>query len=108
MSAEGALFSDPSINSNAAYRNFLSSNFADASPSLINTIESLYPDPSFFGKYKTQFDRLQSTVGEAVIACNCRYIAKAYAGNVWNFQVSVPVSPQSRHRHRERLPTLDP
>src|SRR5690606_2516245 len=49
-----------------------------------------YPSPSLFTPYDTQFGRTAAMIGEFVVSCNVREIAKAYQGKAWSYNFAVP------------------
>lgn len=89
-SNEGILFTDPTKILNSQVDALLKQNFPNATASIYTTIETLYPEPSLFGTFQTNFARLSTLIGEWVVSCNTRYLATAYAGRAWGYQFSVP------------------
>jgi carboxylesterase type B len=89
-SNEGIIFADPSKIFNSQVDEVIKNNFPNMMTANTATLESLYPDPSILGPFLTNFARLSQLIGDYVVTCNVRAIAKAYAGNVWAYQFSVP------------------
>jgi carboxylesterase type B len=89
-SNEGVIFADPTKVLNSQFDALLKSNFPGMTTANFKKLEKLYPEPSIFGPFSTNYQRLVQFVGDWVVACNVRAVAKAYAGKVWSYQFSVP------------------
>lgn len=89
-SNEGILFTDPTKILNSQVDALLKQNFPNGTVSTYAAIKNLYPDPSLFGTFQTNFQRLSALIGEWVVTCNTRFLAAAYPGKAWGYQFSVP------------------
>jgi carboxylesterase type B len=89
-SNEGFIFINPNIVTSEKVNEFLDTNFPFANQTVRDQIVSYYPPPPVPGRYKTQFDRVASLVGEWDVTCNTRYLAQAYAGIAYTYRYSIP------------------
>lgn len=88
---EGLIFADPTKILNSQITSLLTANFPYASAAnLRKLLEDLYPPPSIFGPFFSNFERLSQVCGDWVAVCNARAVAAAYAGKAWAYQFSVP------------------
>lgn len=89
---EGPLFTAPSIQSDAALRQQLTTAYPYMPKSSINHIvEVLYP-PVFDGSYPytTQYQRATLIISEGVFTCNTYYLSKAYKNETYSYLFAVP------------------
>jgi len=90
-SHEGYIFAQTTYMDNANFNTLINYNYPNASGVMINQIETqLYPAPGLFKKYLTNYFRTSDLIGQWVISCNVRFLAKAYAGSVWTYVFAIP------------------
>ncbi|KAH8152829.1 uncharacterized protein LAJ45_03055 [Morchella importuna] len=89
-SNEGFLFADPTKILNSQIDALLKDNFPNATTQNLADLETLYPEPSLFGTFLTNYARLSAIIGEWVVTCNFRYLAQAFPTKSWGYQFSVP------------------
>lgn len=89
-SNEGFLFADPTKVFNDQVDALLRENFPNGTAQTYKDIEAQYPEPNLFGPFISNYDRLSTLIGEWVVTCNTRYLAKAYPGKAWGYQFSIP------------------
>ncbi len=88
MSNEGILFTNPTIVINSQAESLLNENFPNATAAARAELEELYPAPSLIGEFQTEFERLETLIGEWAVTCNNRFITDAYPGSVFSYQFS--------------------
>lgn len=88
-SNEGIIFTSTLPASNAQVRQLVKTTFQNATDATIDRILNLYPEPGLFKKYISNFARSADLIGQFIVSCNTRYLAKAYAGKAYNYQFSV-------------------
>lgn len=89
-SNEGIIFADPTKILNSQVDKLLASNFPSISTANMDALDDLYPNPSIFGPFFSNYERLVQLIGDWVVTCNVRAVAKAYAGKAWSYQFAVP------------------
>lgn len=89
-SEEGVIFADPLKIFNSDVDNLLKANFPNMTTANFNAMTKLYPYPGLLSEFLTNFGRLEQTIGDWVVNCNTRFLAKAYAGKAYGYVVTVP------------------
>jgi len=89
---EGLLFTSPFVTDQATYAAALQSTFPDASPSIINYIDSVLYPPDYSGAYGYTdiVQRTALTIAEYVFTCNTFYLDLALNNQTYAYQFSIP------------------
>lgn len=88
---EGLIFTSPESNDDAGYRKFLKSTYSNASPEMLDYIESkLYP-AVFDGKYgyTNQTERASITKAESEFTCKYGFLEAAYGMKAKSYRFTV-------------------
>ena len=91
-SNEGVFFTDPRVTSDEDLATFIRQQFPSIQDSVVSyIIDTLYP-AVYDGTqpYRNGLDRTIFINSELIFTCNTVYLAKAYGGNTYNYQFSVP------------------
>jgi acetylcholinesterase len=91
-SNEGVYFTDPRVTDDTALAAFIRRQFPGIQDSVVSTIvETLYP-AVYDGSqpYRNGVDRTIFIISELIFTCNTNYLGRAYGGNTYNYQFSVP------------------
>ncbi|KAF8246312.1 alpha/beta-hydrolase [Wilcoxina mikolae CBS 423.85] len=104
---EGMIFADPSELSESQVDELFATNFPAMTASNLQVLNQLYPKPPSLQSVlpilspllpslppslpnPENFIRVSDVIGDWVINCNTRYLAKAYAGRAYGYRFSVP------------------
>ena len=91
-SNEAVLFTDPRVTDDTSLAAFIRQQFPGIQDSVVSyIIETLYP-AVYDGTqpYQNGLDRSIFVMSELLFNCNTIYLARAYGGNTYNYQFSVP------------------
>jgi acetylcholinesterase len=89
---EGALFTNPSINSTEAIVTQLQESFANIPKSSIDYILNVLYPPVFDGShgYTTQFRRGDTLISEGIFTCNTNYLSTGFHNKTYSYLFAVP------------------
>lgn len=88
---EGLLFTSPFITNQSTYAESLQIALPDASPSVLNYLDSVLYPPVFTGQYgyTDQISRAAVTVAEIVFTCNAFFLDLAYGNQTYAYLFSI-------------------
>ncbi|KAI5781690.1 Alpha/Beta hydrolase protein [Peziza echinospora] len=90
-SNEGFLFANPAFDTEAEVTAMVTSNFPNATAAIRTQIlNTLYPKPTLFSEFPSNFLRLSKIIEDVIVTCNTRWLAQAYAGNAYNYVFAIP------------------
>jgi carboxylesterase type B len=82
---EGLIGADPAVQNTSAFNAYLAAYLPDASPEILNSIETDYYPPIFDNKsyygYNDTTSRLATLLGDRSIVCNVYYLLEAFGFN---------------------------
>lgn len=89
---EGPLFTAPSIQSDAALRQQLTTAYPYIPASSVDYVVNVLYPPVFDGSYPytTQYQRAALIISESVFTCNTYYLGKAYNNETYSYLFAVP------------------
>ena len=90
-SDEGFLFTDPRVDSDAAFENYIRVNYPCISDSAVDHLTNVLYPSVFDGSqpYRTQFDRASLLSGESSIECNAFYLDTAFGNKTYGYEFAV-------------------
>jgi acetylcholinesterase len=89
-SNEGLFFTNPALQTDTDYNDFISQLLPGALPAAVSYIEEILYPPIYNGSYPctTPFQRAVFTLSEAAFTCNSNYLGRAFSNKMYAYQFS--------------------